>query len=405
MARGIRGRGFGPGWLVAAAFIGPGTVTTATRAGAGFGTALIWALLFSTVATLILQEMAARLGLVTGSGLGEAIRRRFSSPVLRVGSIVLVISAITIGNAAYQTGNLLGGGLGLSGSVGFGSAGVWGAVLGILAFGLLWTGSYALVERVMVILVFLMSIAFLCTAAVVIPSVDGLFSGLFAPSVPDGSILVVVGLIGTTVVPYNLFLHASAVGEKWSGAESLGTARRDLFGSIALGGAISMAILLTSAGTIFGTGVEVENAGQMATQLEPLLGGWATLVFSVGLLAAGTTSAITAPLAAAYATAGALGWERDLRSPRLRWVWGAVLVVGVALSLTGIRPVEAIVFAQVANGLLLPAIAIFLLLAVNDERWMGSHRNRLLSNVAGGIVVLVSIGLGVRAIGGVLGFW
>lgn len=398
--RGGGGRGGGgPGWLVAAAFIGPGTVTTATVAGAGYGTALLWALLFGVLATMVLQEMAARLGLVTGQGLGEAIRRRFRHPFARGLSIVLVLGAIAVGNAAYETGNLLGGALGLSGAVG-GDVRLWALLIGTLAAVLLWQGSYRLVERAMATMVGVMSAAFLGTAIRVRPDVGALLEGLAVPALPDGSLLVAVGLIGTTVVPYNLFLHASAVRERWAGEEELGAARRNLVLSIGVGGLVSMAVLVTSAGTIFtgSGGASPESAADMALQLEPLLGRWARLFFATGLFAAGMTSAITAPLAAAWATAGALGWDADLRAPRIRAVWGAVLGTGVVLALTGLRPVPAILFAQVMNGILLPAVALFLVLAVNDRRWMADRVNGPVANVLGAVVVLVALGLGARAL-------
>lgn len=390
-----RARG-GPGWLVAAAFIGPGTVTTATVAGAGYGTVLLWALLFSTLATIAFQEMAARLGLVTGQGLGEAVRRRFEGPS-RWLAVGLVVAAVAGGNAAYETGNLLGGALGLEGAVG-GDVRLWAGLLGALAFVLLWRGSYRVLERVMIVMVGLMSVAFVTTAVQVLPDAGTLARSLFVPAIPDGSLLVVVGLVGTTVVPYNLFLHAAAVRERWAGEEDLPRARADLVLSIGLGGMVSMAVLVTAAGTLGQTGTEVSSAAQMAAGLEPLLGSWARVVFGVGLFAAGMTSAITAPLAAAYATAGALGWPRNLRDPRLRMVWGAVLGVGVVLALGGLQAVPAILFAQAANGILLPAVALFLLAAVNDRRSMGDRANGAFTNLVGVVVVLVAAVLGIRAL-------
>ncbi|UCC26407.1 MAG: Nramp family divalent metal transporter [Gemmatimonadales bacterium] len=392
----------GPGWIVAAAFLGPGTITTATLAGARFGTALLWALLFSTLATMGLQEMAARLGLVTGNGLGEAIRGRFRGAG-RVMAALLVVAAIAGGNAAYQTGNLLGGSLGLQGIVG-GPVRGWVIVLGALAFALLWTGSYRLVERVMAVMVAVMSLVFLATAATMLPAAGPMLEGLFVPALPDGSLLVAVGLVGTTVVPYNLFLHASAVGERYTGGEAdLPAARMELALSIGLGGVVSMAVLLTAASTLGQSGAEVTSAADMARSLEPILGRWAGVFFAVGLFAAGMTSAVTAPLAAAYATAGALGWERDLHDARVRAVWGTVLGVGVVLGVLGVRPVPAILFAQAANGILLPAVAVFLLGAVNDRRLMRGRQNRVASNVVGGVVVLVATVLGLRALLAVVG--
>lgn len=391
-----RRRLVGPGWVVAAAFLGPGTVTTATLAGARFGTALLWALLFSTVATMVLQEMSARLGLVTGNGLGEAVRERFTGTA-RLAAVGLVVAAVAGGNAAYQTGNLLGGALGMEGVVG-GDVRLWVGVLGALAFGLLWSGSYRLVERFMVAMVAVMSLVFLATAVQVLPDAGSWLGDLVVPTLPEGSLLVAVGLVGTTVVPYNLFLHAAAVQERYPGGEpELPAARRELGLSIALGGVVSMAVVLTAAAGLTGDG-DVTSAADMARALEPVLGEWARVFFAAGLFAAGMTSAVTAPLAAAYATAGALGWPRDLKDARLRAVWGGVLAVGVLLGVLGVRPVPAILFAQAANGILLPAVAVFLLVMVNDGRLMGGRRNRWASNLTGGLVVLVTAALGFRAL-------
>jgi manganese transport protein len=163
---------------------------------------------------------------------------------------------------------------------------------------------------------------------------------------------------------------------------------------------VSMAIVATAASL---QGAEITSAADMAVQLEPLLGEWARVFFAAGLLAAGLTSAITAPLAAAYATAGVLGWPRDLRDRRLRAVWMAVLGAGLVFSAIGVRPVPAIVFAQVANGVLLPAVAVFLLVAANDRARMGAQANGPVLNALGVLVVLVTVVLGGLAVGRALG--
>jgi manganese transport protein len=399
-------RAAGPGAIVAAAFIGPGTVTTATLAGAGFGYTLLWALTFSTIATVVLQEMAARLGLVTGAGLGEAVRTGFGRTAMRMAAVALVIGAVAFGNAAYETGNLLGASLGVTGAFG-GDVRIWVVVLAVVAFLLLWSGRYRVIERVLVTMVVLMSAVFLATAVVLAPPAGDVLRGLFVPVIPEDprAVVLTVGLIGTTVVPYNLFLHAAIVSEKWRGAEWLPAARVDLVIAIVLGGIVSMAIVATAAAALSGggTGTDIANAADMAIQLEPLLGAWARVFFAAGLFAAGLTSAITAPLAAAYATAGALGWPRDLRDRRLRAVWLLVLATGAAFGAAGVRPVPAILFAQVANGILLPAIAVFLLVAVNDRRRMGEWANGPVANAIGGAVVLVAVGLGGWAIWRALG--
>jgi Mn2+/Fe2+ NRAMP family transporter len=391
-----RWRAAGPGAVVAAAFIGPGTVTTATLAGAEHGVLLLWALLFSVLGTLVLQEMAARLGLVTGAGLGEAVAGRFVRPIARAVAVGLVVSAIAIGNAAFEAGNLAGGALGAEAIFGRGVRGS-AVVLGALAFALLWTGRYRWVERALTGLVALMAVTFASTALLVAPPLAELASGLLTPRLPGGrDLLLVLGLIGTTVVPYNLFLHATAVGQRWTGPEDLPAARLDAAFSILLGGAVSMAIVVTAAGAA--RGAVIRDAADMAVQLEPLLGGWARLFFAIGLLAAGLSSAVTAPLAAAYAVTGSLGWDGRMGGGRARAIWLGVLGTGMAFAAAGFRPVPLILFAQIANGILLPAVAIFLLVAVNDRARMGRWVNGRSMNVAGLTVVLVTVALAVRTL-------
>jgi manganese transport protein len=404
-------RSIGPAALVTAAFIGPGTVTTCTLAGAGYGYALLWALLFSVIATMVLQEMAARLGIIARKDLGEALHAQFPNGIGRLISLLLVISAIGIGNAAYETGNILGGVLGLEALFGQATLGnpdgfylrIWGPVIGIIAFVLLLLGSYRKLEKILVVMVIIMSVVFLVTMVLMAPSLGEVLKGLFIPGIPAGSILTVAGLVGTTVVPYNLFLHSAIVQEKWKNKADLKAARLDIRVSILLGGVVSIAIVVTSATAFFGTGKEIQNASDLAVQLEPILGKWATGFISIGLISAGITSAITAPLAAAYAISGIMGWKKELKSVRFRSIWMVILGIGITLSAVGLKPVPVIVFAQAANGILLPIIAIYLLWVVNDRKLLGEYRNHLWMNIAGGIVVLVTIFLGLRSILSVLG--
>ncbi|MFO7827170.1 MAG: Nramp family divalent metal transporter [Bacteroidales bacterium] len=401
----------GPAALVTAAFIGPGTVTTCSVAGAKFGYALLWGLLFSIIATIVLQEMSARLGIVSRKGLGEALREHTTNKFGRYVAIILVISAIAIGNAAYETGNILGGALGLETITGISvislshsfSINIWGPVIGLFAFTIMILGSYKSLERILVSLVVLMSIAFISTTIVIAPDISKILNGVFVPSLPKGSALTLAGLIGTTVVPYNLFLHASAVQERWKDQSGIKEARTDIFISIVLGGIISMSIVITSAAAFLGSGTEINNAGDMAIQLQPLLGNWAKVLMAFGLFAAGVSSAVTAPLAAAYATAGILGWEKNLKDKKFKAVWMFILMVGIIFSAFGLKPVEAILFAQVTNGILLPVIAVYLLWVMNSKKILGDFRNNYWSNIIGGIVVLIAIGLGIRSILSVLG--
>ena len=159
---------FGPGLLVTAAFIGPGTIATASNAGANYGYALVWALLFSVFATVVLQEMALRLALVTRSGLAEAMRQAFSSPLAGRAVVMLIVAAIGVGNAAYEAGNITGAAVAVAGVTG-GGTGPWAIAIGLAAAALLGSGHYRLLERVLIALVLLMSIVFLACAVVSAP--------------------------------------------------------------------------------------------------------------------------------------------------------------------------------------------------------------------------------------------
>lgn len=388
----------GPGALVVAAFIGPGTVTTCTLSGASYGYTLLWAVLFSIVATIILQEMAARLGIITHEGLGEALRNTFTSPLGRGFSITLVVLAIFVGCCAFETGNITGGAIGVSVITGIDMR-IIGPVMGLIAFGFLWSGSYKAIEKLLFFLVVAMSIAFIITAIIIKPDFMAILRGFFVPSIPKGALIFTIGLIGTTVVPYNLFLHASVAHEHFKTEEDLADSRLDTILSIGLGGIITAGIMITAAAAFHASGISVKNAGQMAEQLEPLLGAWAKWFFAIGLFAAGFSSAITAPLAAAYATSGSLNWRKGMKETRFRAVWLIVLAIGIILSgLGSASPLSIIVIAQATNGILLPIIAVYLLWIMNNKKILGNHTNSVLTNFLGGIVVLVTIVLGYRGL-------
>lgn len=386
----------GPGILVTAAFIGPGTITTASSAGANFGFALLWALGFSVFATIVLQEMSARLGLATRAGLAEAMRSAFTHPVAKNSAMLLVVAAIGFGNAAYEAGNIAGAGLALA-SVSGGGGTAWALLIGTAAAALLACGRYRLLEVVLIGLVLIMSLVFIVTAWLVIPAPATILSGLFKPSLPAGSALTVIALVGTTVVPYNLFLHANAVREKWPAerplTEALAESRLDTGLSVGLGGLITLAIMSTAAAAFFQSEL-VFSGASMGSQLEPLLGSWSPYVFALGLFAGGLTSAITAPLAASYAVCGALGWRQNFDGLGFRLVWLAVLVTGTVFAALGSKPMTAIIFAQAANGFLLPIVAVFLLAVMNRRELLGEHCNGPLANTLGTVVVATAIGLG-----------
>ncbi|MBV6644497.1 MAG: Nramp family divalent metal transporter [Cyclobacteriaceae bacterium] len=388
---------FGPALLVTAAFIGPGTIITASVSGAKFGYSLLWALLFSTLATIVLQEMTARLGTVGKISLSEAIRTRVNSKWQFL-SIILVSVAIVIGNAAYQSGNVIGASIGLSSLIGQENSILFSLFVGLVAFLVLFNGNYQAIERILIACVAIMSIGFLFTLIILPVDWFKTLKGLLVPSLPIGAGLQVMALIGTTIVPYNLFLHAATVKEKWPEKESLPAAKKDVIISVMIGGIISMAILMTSATTLYDVyGAELSLA-TLSKQLEPLLGASAVTFLSLGILAAGLTSSITAPLAAAYAITGVCGIDQRLKSWSFRLVWIGVLAIGVLFASLGLRPLWIIQIAQFANGLILPLIGIFLVFVMNSKKLLGDYRNGLIANLLGSLVLLVLLLLGIRSI-------
>jgi len=406
-------RYFGPSTMVTAAFIGPGTVTMCTLVGVRTGSTLLWALVFSVLATIVLQEMSARLGVVTRMGMGEALREHLPSGMVRIAALILVFSAILVGNAAYEGGNLSGAVMGLQAWLGEGLASADGSgftfplfsilplLMGGIAFGVLYSGRVKVIERVLLSLVGLMSVVFVSTMLLSSPDWSDVIRGLFVPGIPTGEVLLVIGLIGTTVVPYNLFLHASVVQERYAGAEDLADMRRENAMAIILGGLISMSIVITSATNVQGSGIQ--SAADMAQALEPLLGAWAKYVLGLGLFAAGISSAITAPLATAYAIKGILGWSDGMQDRRFRAIWMSILGVGVMSASAGFSPISVIQFAQVANGLLLPTMAGILWWLTSSKEVMGEHVNLMKVRVIGILVILVTLMLASRSLWSVFG--
>jgi manganese transport protein len=375
--------------VIAAAFIGPGTVTTAASSGAHFGLALLWALLFSTLACLVLQEASARLTVVSGRNLGQAIRERFRGSAFGLLITLLILGAIVLGCAAYEAGNILGSVAGAGLGTGL-SPRITTLAIGVASGLLLYFGTTKIVARSLGVFVAIMGTAFLVTAFLIKPPMPDLFRGIFLPTIPEGSSLLVLGLIGTTVVPYNLFLGSGiAAGQK------LGELRFGLCIAILLGGLISMGVL------VVGSAVTGHfDFPALSEALSGRLGDWARILFALGLFAAGFSSAITAPLAAAITAQGLFHsgnndrWHE--RSWRYRGTWFGVLSTGVVFGLIGVRPIPAIIVAQALNGVLLPFVAAFLLFVVNDRALMGERGiNHLFSNIGMGVVVALTIPLGI----------
>ena len=400
-------KNIGPGTVIAAAFIGPGTITMCSIAGSKYGLDLMWALLFSLLVTTILQLTAAKIGLITQKGLSANLLESFDSQTFKYLAIALVLSAILVGNTAYQAGNISGGVLGVSsifGQLSYSFTGFninfYSIIVGLLAFVILFTGNRRFIERVLIGLVLIMSLAFLTSAIIVQPDFVLIIKGLFIPKFPEGSLLVIIGLIGTTVVPYNIFLHASLVSDKWDSISDLKFVKIDTLLAVVLGGIISLSVIITASAI---GDVNIQSASDLALGIEPLFGGFSKLIISLGLFAAGLTSSVTAPLAAAYVTCGCMGWEANIRSKKFRVIWLVVLFLGVIFSSLDFSSIDIIKFAQVANGILLPVIAVFLLIVANNARLLNNQVNGYFLNLITIIIILFTMFIGIKSVLSVIG--
>ncbi|MEM7106266.1 MAG: divalent metal cation transporter [Bacteroidota bacterium] len=384
-------------WLViSAAFVGPGTVTTAASAGAGYRYQLLWALLFSTLACILLQEGAARASIAGKKSLGGLIAAKYPG---KTGQRLawLMVGTVVFGCIAYEAGNILGAVAGISIAISIDSRLIT-AIIGVIAGLLLYLGNTKTVTNILGAIVATMGVGFLIMAIKVTKNTSEVFTGLISPALPEGSALLALGLVGTTIVPYNLFL-----GSGISEGQAIRSMRWGVIVAVIIGGIISMSIVLAA------VPIQGEFSFEaMAQTMQSNLGVFGRNLFVFGLFAAGFTSAVTAPLASAISVESL---QKDTGYVRTNWfktTWFMVLVIGLLFGIFQVKPVPAIILAQALNGLLLPFLAIALWLILNDDELMGkSHLNGIGLNAAYFGVVVITCLLGLlniaKAIGRALG--
>lgn len=390
--------------VISAAFIGPGTVTTSASAGAGFGYTLIWAIIFSIIACYVLQEASARITAVSGNNLGEAMRLQYSGTKTGTTLIWITLLAILSGCAAFEAGNILGAVAGISIVTNQLPVPLIVGTIGLISGILLWKGNIRQIATLLGLIVAVMGICFVITAFLIPHDLPSLFSEGFVPIIPVGAELLVLGLIGTTVVPYNIFL-----GSGLKHTQTPSEMKLSLLIAIGLGGFISICILLT------GTAIAGEFTFEaLATALTEQLGGWGNWLLGIGLFGAGLSSTLTAALAAAITAKSLLAtssnnnkWSTD--GFYFRSVWMGVLSIGLLFGLLELQPVPVIILAQALNGIILPVIAVILFLMMNQTAILPKqHQNSTFYNILSGFVVYLTVLIGLtnllRALAGGLGF-
>ena len=397
-------KNIGPGIIITSAFIGPGTVTLCILSGIEYGYSLIWCIIFSIIATCYLQEISSRLGIISRKGLSE-ILTDIDNKLIRKIAISFIFLSLFVGNIAYESGNISGTSMGLETFIGSSTFNFFNVdinflpiIIGIILILIVGNGTYKTFEKFLVFLVSMMSVTFIFLAIISKPNISDLLNGL-VPSVDDNNFIYVIGLIGTTVVPYNLFLHSYVSKNKWKTKEDYKKSVFDTIISITIGGIISLSIIITSASvhTLFNPS-EIKNAVDLGNQLSPILGNFSKYFISIGLFCAGITSSITAPIATSYALSGIFKYKPKWKEPSFKKVSYTVIILGMLFSSLSYKPIVIIKFAQFINGLFLPLIAGFLLWSINKRKIMGNYINSKTYNLLGIFIIIISLFISYRSL-------
>lgn len=336
--------------VISAAFIGPGTVTTAAAAGSAYQLDLLWAVTFATIACILLQEVSGRLTIVSGLTMGQALTKKYGDQ--RSAWLKFFLGGpVILGCAAYEAGNILGAvsGLNLLTSI---DTKLLTVLITLISVIILWTGKRNAIGWLMTFLVAMMGIAFFALAAERPFSFFNYLQSSVVPVIPTGSELLTLGLVGTTIVPYNVFL-----GSGISKGQTVPLMRIGLTLSVVIGGLITAAILVA------GTAVKsFSTYTELAQALTESLGPLGGLALGVGLFAAGFSSAITSPYAASIIVSSV--FDGNKKWQRITWV--LVLSTGFLFGISGIKPIPVILAVQALNGLVLPLLTAYLILLIND---------------------------------------
>ena len=388
----------GPGILITAAFIGPGTLTVCTIVGVNSGTLLLWAILFSVIITIITQNIAAKISWETKKGLAQVLLEHSNTPLKKWSLIILLISAIFFGNSAYEAGNITGAKIGLQQIIGSKffdllSFDILPLIICFLISIIYLIGSSELIKKILLIIVVFMSFSFIFAAIITKPDFLSILNGLFIPRFNTNQLTLLLSVMGTTIVPYNLFLH-SALVKNMSSVTDFKQIRMDTIISVSIGGLISLCIVLAAANSGLKS---VESVSDLGISLSPIYGELSEYFISIGLFGAGLSSAITAPLAASYVVSECFNWKQ--RENRSKFIFLFVLITGTIFSSLGLNPIAIIQLAQFFNGLLLPIIGLFLLLLVNSNNLKGHFKNQFLIKITLTFILVFYIFLGLKNLG------
>ncbi len=385
----------GPGLLVTVGFIDPGNWATNIAAGAEFGYALLWVVLLSSVMLVIIQHNVAHLGIVTGLCLAEASNRYLPKKV--GGAVLWSAMAASVSTSLAE---ILGGAIALE--MLFGIPIRAGAVIVVAACtAMLFTNAYHRLEKWIIMFVSVIGLSFLYELFLVDADWAAAARGAVSPSVPEGSMMIIMGVLGAVVMPHNLFLHSEVIqSRKWNLEDESVIKRQlkyeffDTIFSIGIGWAINSAMIILAAATFFKNGVEVAELQQAKSLLEPLVGGNAGTIFALALLMAGISSTITSGVAGASIFAGIFGEAYQPRDVHSKLGIGLSFLPALALIFLISDPFQGLVVSQMFLSVQLPITVFAQVYLTSSKKVMGRYANSARTNavllVLGGIVAVLN---------------
>lgn len=377
-------RAIGPAVIIAASIVGPGTVTTASKTGADWKYMLLWTMVFTPFLAYLFEEPAIRYTLSQKETLFEGIRNKVSK-----GAAIFSFIAIFIGCVAYQSGNYMGAAMALNFLAPSLSIQVGVTILSVFAVGMAMIGRYKFLERINMILVGTMTLAFVITMFAAKPDVGELALGLI-PRIPKGAEILALGLVATTMCPDIPFALSSLTKERWSGVADMKPAVTDLRLNMMITAFIGCSVMICAGTVIHPQGIEIKSAADMAAQLVPLLGSFAGIFFALGLWAAGFSSALYMTACIPQMMNEAFGWEQNKSSLATRICVVLIGIIPVVISiLFGSMPVTVIVMAQALNAILLPITIFFIAYLCNRKDLLQEHANNKLQNLGLAVVAIV----------------
>jgi NRAMP (natural resistance-associated macrophage protein)-like metal ion transporter len=383
----------GPGIITANVDNDAGGITTYSVAGAHFGYSLVWSFIPIIIALIVIQEMCSRMAVVTGKGLADLIREEFGVRVTFYAMVVLIFSNLfnTISEFA---------GIAASAEL-FGiSKYVLVPICAVFVWWLIVKGTYKSVEKVFLVAC-LFYVSYILSGYLSRPNWSEVARSSIKPAFEFNKayILMLIGVIGTTIAPWMQFYQQSSVVEKGIKLENYKYSKLDVIVGAFVVNIVAIFIVVVCANTLFTHGIRIESAKDVALALRPLAGNYCFYLFAFGLLNASVFSACILPLSTAYSVCEGMGWEvgvnrRFREAPQFYTLYTAIIFIGaVVILLPNVKLIPIMLLSQATNGILLPFVLIFMLLLVNNKRLMGSYTNSRFYNFISVFVVVAMISL------------